>query len=152
MTSFMNQFLRLPVRVTAIGARMLLLGGLPFLIGCSNVHSVWNIFDRSSAKLLASTNFTPHEGLVFLTEMDLPARVSAERIAKVDVGIVRADPTEAALVMLANKARAIGANAVIQLKIWYIPNSGGANGPQASGLAVRLADTNAVSGFNGYWR
>lgn len=152
MTGQINHSLRKTVRVATVCAGILLLGSLPLVTGCAGVHSMWNLKPSSSAKFLGTTNYPPHEGLVFLTEIALPAHASAERIALVDAGTVDDSPTEKALVILADKARAIGANAVVNLKIWRQGSGLSWKAPQGSGLAVRLADTNAVSGINGYWR
>jgi hypothetical protein len=130
-----------------------LIGSLPLVSGCGGgVHSMWNTRRQAEAKPLNATTHPPYSGPVFITEIGLLAHESAERIAVLEAGTVDDQPTETVLVMLAEKAREVGANAVVDLKIWRQGSGFSWKAPQGSGLAVRIADTNAVSGLNGYWR
>jgi hypothetical protein len=107
---------------------------------------------RSSAELVAAHPLPAHTGPVFLTESGWPANHPAACVAKLHAGTASEEPTETVLVLLAQKAREVGANAVVELKIWRQGSGLSWKAPQGSGLALRIADTNAVSAFNGYWR
>jgi len=113
---------------------------------------MWNTHAQGQVTLLSPTKKPCYEGKVFLTECGLPASEPAEQIGKVDVSTVTDQPTDTVLIMLSDQARAAGANAVIDLKIWRQGSGFSWKAPQGSGLAVRVADTNSLAGLNGYWR
>jgi hypothetical protein len=113
---------------------------------------MWNLTPTTEAELLTTTTGPAYVGRVFLTEGRVPPKYWAKRIAKLDAGAVQQDPTDKVLIMLADRAREVGANAVFDLKIWRAGSGFSWLAPQGSGTAVFISNTNAFSGMNGYWR
>lgn len=113
---------------------------------------MWNISTRVTAKPLTKTQYPPFAGKVFLTQSALPKVMPAgERIAQLDVGTVTNRRAKDTLFLLANQARQVGANAVFKVSVWQQGSGFSWKAPQASGIAVRLADTNYLAGLSGHW-
>jgi len=132
----------------------LMMIGCVFLVtGCAGgVHSFWSTRAQTEARLLTATNYPAYSGKVFLTEGGLAANQPVQAVAQLDAGTAEVLPTEAVLEMLVDKACEVGANAVIHVRIWRQVSVYTRNAPHGCGLAIRLFDTNALSGLNGYWR
>src|SRR5690349_12137895 len=85
--------------------------------GCST-HNLWNVTARTSAEQLAEGRHPAHTNRVFLTESELPKSVVCMPIAKIDAGTVTTENTERVLILMADKAREVGADAVIKVRVW----------------------------------
>ena len=117
--------------------------------GCST-HSWWIIDDTVSTQAVPSRAFA-HANKVFLTDTPLPASVEYESLGPIDAGKVTTSNTEDLLILMANRCREVGANAVINLKTWRQPSGWSWNATHGSGAAIRIADTNSLVGLTGYW-
>lgn len=138
-------------RVGKYANRAGLLAGLCLaLTGCS-VHNMWNVSARAEAKPISSVHFPAHERKVLLTDSTLPGAAIRDMVAQIEVAEVTAKPTESVLLLMADQARAVGADAVTDLRIWRQGCGFSWVSPQASGTAVRVTDTNALTELNGYW-
>ncbi len=120
--------------------------------GGATVHSILNFRSVAEAKPLGTNVYPAYTGSVFLTECELPSCVWAPEIAVLEAGTASEKPTDAVLNLLAAKAREVGGNAVIRVKVWRQPSGFTWHAPHGSGVAVQLCDTNATAGMNGYWR
>jgi uncharacterized protein YbjQ (UPF0145 family) len=130
---------------------VLVLAGLCLgLTGCS-VHNIWSVRGNSAAHPLTSVHYPAHHRKVFLTESTLSEEVIRDTVARIDAGEATAQPTEAVLLRMAEQARAMGADAVINVRIWRQSCGFSWFAPQACGTAVVLSNTNALTGVNGYW-
>jgi uncharacterized protein YbjQ (UPF0145 family) len=112
---------------------------------------MWSVKTRVGAKPLTKAQYPPYAGKVFLTQSGLTKAMPGERLAQLDVGTATTRPAEETLVLLADKARQTGANAVFNVKVWQQGSGFSWQAPQASGIAVRLADTNCLAGLSGHW-
>ena len=77
----------------------------------------------------------PHQRQVFVTRGTLPAG-TYQVLGQVDVGTVWYGTADKALTVMADKARAIGADAVIDVATWHQPSGWSWAAPQAKGTAV----------------
>jgi uncharacterized protein YbjQ (UPF0145 family) len=112
---------------------------------------MWNVHERTQAEPLTSVHYPAHEQKVFLTESTLSAAAIGDTVAQIDVGEVSYQSTEVVLQRMADQARAVGANVVMNVRIWRGGSGFSWVAPQSSGTAVRLTDTNAIAQLNGYW-
>ncbi len=78
-----------------------------------------------------------------MTEGILP-QGTYEVIGKIDVGSVWHGDLSRSEKALANHARAMGADAVIEMKLWHQPEGWSWAAPQGSGIAVKLTDPGSV--------
>lgn len=117
--------------------------------GCST-HSWWNLADPVSTQMAAG-RYPAHTRKVFLTDMPLPASVKYETLGQIDGGKVTTSNTEGLLILMADESRRIGADAVINLKTWRQPSGWSWSAPHGSGEAIKITDTNCLSGLPGYW-
>jgi hypothetical protein len=132
----------------ALGRGCLLLVFL-LLSGCS-AHSPF-ILTNTTDSTPVQSNYPPSRDKVFVTEQSLPAGVAFVSISTIDVGKAFYGSTDAVLVAMADRARELGANAIIEAKTWHQPAGFSWYSPEGSGLAVRVADVKSLeaSGIKG---
>jgi hypothetical protein len=118
-------------------------------VGCST-HSMWIIGDTATMTGTAGA-YPEYSRKVFFTDKGLPDATKFEIVGTIDAGKVTTANTEQLLILMADKCRERGANAVIHLNTWRQASGWTWSGPHGSGTAVRVADTNALAGFKGYW-
>ena len=132
-----------------ISSTLLLIGTVLMFSGCST-HSWWIIADTASSQTPPG-RFPAHPEKVFLTDLPLPVSLKYESLGKIEAGKVTYSTTENLLILMADRSREIGANAVINLKTWRQPSGWSWNATHGSGAAIRIADTNSLVGLTGYW-
>jgi len=120
-----------------------------FSFGCS-AHSPFILHDTCE-----STNITKvypfHTNEVLITEESLPIDVF-EIIAAVDVGDVWRSSYRNVRTTMADTARQLGADAVIDVKLWYKPGITYWVTSQGSGVAVKIIDESFdIKEINGFW-
>lgn len=91
----------------------------------------------------------PYGGKVFLTELPLPRPSEFEFVGKVEVSGDLTDSRDTVLSRIANIARNLGANAVVEVKTWKT-RSVGVN-HHARGKAV-IVNNRTLAMLNGEWR
>ncbi len=122
------------------------------LTGCRSI-----VVQRNST----AAQYPAHTNKVFMTELSLPDTATYASIGKVTV---QSDlcPTETLLLLMAKRARALGATAIVDLSVshrsdppgmWFGGSSGRVRASQirASGSLIHLSDTNVFAGLPGYW-
>jgi len=131
------------------GRWWLLLIGL-CIAGCS-AHSPF-ILENTTDSTPVQNTFPASQDKVFITEQSLPAS-SYVSVSRIDVGKIWYGSTDGVLDSLADRARQLGANAVIETKTWHQPAGFAWSAPEGSGLAVRVADIKSLetSGVQGSW-
>ncbi len=121
------------------------------LSGCS-AHSPF-ILKNTTDSSLVQNKFPPSQERVFVTDQGLPGSVAFVPISTIDVGKAWYGSTDEVLATMADRARELGANAVIQTKTWHQPAGFAWYSPEGSGLAVRVNNVKSLetSGINGTW-
>ncbi len=133
----------MPPKKLKFRTRLLLLIGICALLNaCSTQHSQ------------VLTNLPPHRGKVFVTEQSLPPNVEFELISTIEVGKRWYGGSSNAITSMADRARELGANAVIQAKTWFAPSGFAWAAPHASGQAVRVKNMAALESASvpGNWQ
>jgi hypothetical protein len=123
------------------------------LQGCA-AHSpfiVKNTADTTPA--ISGKTYPPHTNLVRVTTSALPADVDYEFVGAIDVGKVWYGNEDGVDRLMADKARALGADAVILVKRWKQPSGFSWAAPHGSGQAVKLKnrDTVDLDALPGTW-
>jgi hypothetical protein len=134
---------------TAI-ALTLLLG----LGGCS-AHSPMIMTSTTDVKpTTASAKYSPHSNKVFVTSGNLPTTVKYEDLGQLDVGKVWYGDSDNALEALADGARKLGADAVIEVKTWHQPSGWSWAAPHGAGKAVKITQPEKFdfNGLTGDWK
>ena len=121
------------------------------LSGCS-AHSPF-ILENTTDSSAVQNEFPPSQEKVFVTKQPLPASVAFVPISTIDVGKAWYGSSNKVLETMADRARELGANAVIQTKTWHQPAGWSWASPEGSGQAVRVNDLKSLqaSGINGTW-
>lgn len=114
--------------------------------GCA-AHSPMILHDTvdSTPSGAAVAGAAPHSRQVLVTETGLPAGVPYQVLETVQVGTVWYGGDEKVDKQMADRARAIGADAVINVKHWRQPSGFSWAAPHGSGEAVKLRNPAALT-------
>lgn len=107
----------------------------------------------SSVTDQSTTRYAAHTNKVFVTEKVLPSSIQFERLGQIDIGMTTYADSGQVLVRLANKAKELGADAVVDVHIWRKPSPWAWAAPHGKGQAVRFINRAAIdfSLLDGYW-
>jgi hypothetical protein len=121
------------------------------LAGCSP-HNPFNVVDRTESSPVQNT-FPPTYDKVFVTRNPLPPTVAFVPISRIDVGKVWYGSNYDAIDAIVERARALGANAVIEVQTWHQPDGWSWAAPHGSGEAVHITDPKSLeaAGVAGTW-
>jgi hypothetical protein len=114
-----------------------------FLSACS-AHNPFIITNTTESSPVSKSKYPAHHDRVFITEQSLPAGVDFELLSTIDVGKIWYGSSENVLISMADRARELGANGIIQAKTWTQPSGFSWAAPHGSGQAVRMSDINAI--------
>lgn len=91
---------------------------------------------------------------MFITEQSLPSNIEFEVISTIEVGKRWYGSSNNALIATADRARELGANAVIQSRTWFAPSGFSWAAPHASGQAIYVKDMTSIEsvGVKGTWQ
>jgi hypothetical protein len=126
---------------------------LLILCGCSTAHDPFIIRDTTSASAQSPAVYPAHNRKVFLTQQPLPGGTHYELLETIEVGKIWYGSTRDISHSMADRARQIGADAVVEVKTWRQPSGFSWAAPHGSGKAVRFPDaaTNNFSDLEGEW-
>ena len=114
-----------------------LLATLAGLAGCSAHHPLI-LKNTTDVATVAAEPLAPHSAPVLITEAALPESVGYQLIAQIDVGKAWYGRRQSVLEALAESAREIGADAVVEVKTWWQPSGYSWWAPHGRGKAVKL--------------
>ena len=129
---------------------------LPLLIllvsGCS-AHNPFIVSNKTVTVPVSDATFPPHSDQVFFTEQSLPSTVKFEPISTIDVGKVWYGSSKSVFKSMAERARQLGANAVVQVKTWHQPSGYSWSAPHGSGQAIHVDDIHQLDALDlqGSW-
>ncbi len=118
---------------------------LCFLLSACSAHSPFILKNTTDTALIGSTTYPPYQGKVFITKQALPSTVAFTPIARIDVGKIWYGSSTDALASMADRARELGANAIIEARTWHQPSGFSWAAHEASGQAVSIKDITALS-------
>jgi len=123
------------------------------LAGCS-AHNPFIIKNTTDINQFGATQYPPHSDRVFVTSATLPATAKYEVLGSLEVGKVWYGSSKNVLTSLAEGARKLGADAVVEVKTWYQPSGWSWAAPHGSGKAVRITEPSSVvlSNLGGVWK
>ena len=116
--------------------KLVVLGSVITLAACS-AHSPM-ILKTTTDVSLVTQQHPAHSNPVLMLEGPLPADVEYDIIATIDVGRVWYSGSDGILVEMANRARRLGADAVINVKRWRQPSGFAWAAPHGQGQAVKV--------------
>src|SRR5258708_1284280 len=92
------------------------------ICGCSTAHDPFIIRNTTSASVQSPITYRAHDRKVFLTQQPLPAYTHYELLEKIEVGKIWYGSTKDISQSMADRARQIGADAVVEVKTWRQPS------------------------------
>lgn len=121
------------------------------LAGCAP-HSPFIVRSTTDVAPTQASPGQPHTNQVYIFESSLPSNVKYERLAEIHAGTVSYGGD--ALHQMAEKARALGADAVIEVVTWRQPSGFSWAAPHGRGVAVRILNKEQVDlkALGGQWR
>jgi hypothetical protein len=124
--------------LTVIAALLVL-----FISGCS-AHNPFIITNTTQSSPVSKNQYPVYTGKVFITEQSLPASIEFDIISTVDVGKVWYGSSSNVYTSMADRAREVGANAIIQVRTWHQPSGFSWAAPHGSGQAIKIKDLNKL--------
>ena len=123
------------------------------LTGCS-AHSPFILVPTMDTDYRSATKYPSHDNKVFLTKESLLPGTEFEVIASIEVGKVWYGSPRGVYKTMADRARKLGADAVIEISTWHQPAGFSWAAPQGSGKVIKLIDRSSVdfSGIEGQWQ
>jgi hypothetical protein len=126
--------------------------GIVFLLltACS-AHSPMILTNTTDSAAPDTTDASTDK--VFVTKQSLPPGLAFETISRIDVGTIWYYSNDKVLVLMADRARELRANALVEVKTWRQPSGFAWAAPNGSAIAVRVKDIKAIesSGVQGSW-
>jgi len=114
-----------------------------YALGCS-AHNPFIIKNTTDTTAQSAQQFPAHNNKVFITAESLSGD-AYEFIASIEVGRVWYGSSSKVHVSMADRARSLGADAVIEVRTWHQPAGLSWAAPHGSGKAVRLKDSVSIS-------
>jgi uncharacterized protein YbjQ (UPF0145 family) len=123
------------------------------LAGCS-AHNPFIVKNTTEVNQFEATKYPPHNNRVFVTSESLSATAKYEVLGAFEVGKVWYGSSDKVLQSLADGARKLGADAVVEVKTWHQPSGWSWAAPHGSGKAVKITDPESVdlSNLGGDWK
>lgn len=138
--------------MTQIAIRMLTVTAA-LLVGACSAHNPFIVSNKTLSTPVSESEFPPHSDAVFFTEQSLPPAVIFELISTIDVGKVWYGSSESVYTSMADRARQLGANAVVQVKTWHQPSGYSWSAPHGTGQAIHISDIHQLDALSieGSW-
>jgi hypothetical protein len=123
------------------------------LLSACSAHNAFIISNTMQSSPVNQSKYASHNEKIFITEQSLPASVTFELISTIDVGRIWYGSSTNVYVSMADRARELGANAIIQARTWHQPSGFSWAAPHGSGQAVRINDITALDSLHvsGKW-
>lgn len=113
------------------------------LAGCS-AHSPMILRNTTDSTPTVAERYPAHSNPVLVVEGPLPPDIEYEVIATIDVGRIWYTGADGILVTMAQRAREMGADAVINIKRWRQPSGFAWAAPHGQGQAVRILNKESL--------
>ena len=123
------------------------------LTAACSAHNPLIVSNKTLSSQVSESKFPSQSDKVFFTEQSLPSSVGFELISTIDVGKVWYGSSKDVYISMADRARQLGANAVIQVKTWHQPSGFSWAAPHGSGQAIHISDIHQLDALNiqGTW-
>ena len=123
-----------------------------FIFGCS-AHNPFIIKNTTDISPISNNKYAAHTDKIFITKTALPSEVEYEVLEQIEIGKVWYGSKGNIKESLANRARQIGADAIVNFKSWHQPSGWSWAAPHGSGTAVKIEDKSTVnfSVLEGEW-
>jgi hypothetical protein len=122
------------------------------LLAACAAHSPMIVHSTVDTTAPAVANLSPHHERVFVTQDSLPSS-TYDFVSLIDVGKVWYGGSNSVLVSMADRARELGADAVIDVKTWHQPSGFSWAAPHGSGKAIKFKNKSEIdfSKLHGDW-
>lgn len=123
------------------------------LEGCA-AHSPFIFKNTTDSEAYSQTPAQAHSNKVLFLDSSLPEGVKFEVLGEINAGRIWYGGTDSVLNQMAEKARELGADAVIEIGTWYQPSGFAWAAPHGTGKAIRILNKGSVdlSKLGGQWR
>lgn len=124
------------------------------LLSSCSAHNPFIVKNTTDTITISKTKYPSHNNFVYLTKSALPADAQYEVLAKLEVGKVWYGSSNDVLQSLADGARKLGADAVIEVKTWRQPSGWSWAAPHGSGKAIKVIESTSVNfgSLQGEWK
>ena len=132
------------VRISCIAAALA-------LAGCA-AHSPMIVQNTTDVHPKTTNKYAAHTDKVLFLRAPMPANVKVEQIGLIEAGKVWYGGAEDILKQMADKARTMGADAVVEVNTWHQPSGFSWAAPHGRGMAVKVVgDRSELKKLGGEW-
>lgn len=121
------------------GSKLLIVLPVILLSACT-AHNPLDVTPVTDSTRASAAVYPANANRIRITREGLPPGTAYTVIGTIDAGSNWYGPDADAEKMMADKARAMGADAIIQAKLWHQPSGFSWAAPHGSGVAVKLSD------------
>ena len=123
------------------------------LVGCS-AHNPFILKNTAELQNISKTKYPAHSRKIFVTEYNLPQTVKYEILGTIEVGKIWYGSSNNVMQSMADRAREIGADGVVEVQTWFQPSGWSWSAPHGSGIAVKIKEPEDFdwSALNGWWK
>jgi len=132
--------------------RFVLAAAITLALSACSAHSPM-IMTNTTDSTTPEKVFPPGTEKIFLIPGPMPKGIEYDRISKIDFGKAWYGGAADAQKAMADRARELGANAIIEASTWTQPSGFSWAAPHGSGVAVRVKDMKQLqaAGIKGEW-
>jgi len=107
----------------------------------------------TDSEAVSAVRYPAHANKVLIAQESLPPNAKYEVVSQIEVGLARYGSVATVYQLMARRARALGADAVIDVKTWHQPSGWSWSAPHGSGKAIKVLDAGSVdlSMLKGEW-
>jgi hypothetical protein len=118
--------------------KLICISVLAMMLSACSAHNPFIVTNTAYVKPAGTQHYPARTGTVLVVEGPLPANVKFELLGDIEIGKVWYGGSDKLWQELADRARAVGADAVIEVKTWHQPSGYSWSAPHAHGQAVRI--------------
>ena len=127
-----------PHGVGGIMKDLLYISALTLTLCACSAHNPFIVTSTTDVKPAAARHYPAYVGPVLVVAGPLPSNARFEMIGEIEIGKVWYGGADRILQELADRARELGADAVIDVKTWHQPSGYSWAAPHGHGQAVKL--------------
>jgi hypothetical protein len=123
---------------------LICVSAMAIAMSACSAHNPFIVANTTDVKPAAAQQFAPHTGPVLIVEGPLPPTVEFVLVADIEIGKVWYGGSDKILQEMADRARALGADAVIEAKTWHQPSGYSWAAPHGHGQAVKILNPDQI--------
>jgi hypothetical protein len=114
------------------------------LLNACSAHSPFILKTTTDLSAPGAKTFPPHSNKIYVVKTSLPPSIQFDEINRIDVGKIWYGNADNSIKDMADKARMLGADAIIEVRTWLQPSGFAWAAPHGSCKAIKFKDKRKV--------